>query len=138
MVFQHGSPRSMRSPDPMPPAPVAESAPIALGSVTVPLSRPLVTHRGDVHEITLRAPTFGDFIDLGEVTRMFAVPSERNPEEMGQVELKVDRAAVMRWAVRLSGHDQVILSTLSANDAQRLMAPIVQLVAAFTKAAAGN
>lgn len=119
-----------------PPAPLA--APHSLADIEIALLRPLVTHAGDLRKLTLRVPTFGDFVDLGEVTRMFAVPSETDPEQMGQVELKVDRAAVMRWASRLSGHDRVVLGQLAPADAQKLMSAIVQVVGLFTKAGSGG
>ncbi len=95
---------------------------------TVQLSRPLTTHRGDVSEIALRKPNFGDFIDLGQVENLRFSQSEDGAKQQESV---IDFERLMRWAVRLSGIDRVILSTLDPIDAYELSKAVIQIANVF-------
>lgn len=102
----------------------ATSRPIA---VTVPLSRPLTTHEGELRAIPLRKPTFGEFIAIGQIETVIYSGADGALRR----ESKFDLQRLMRWAVELSGQDHIILATLDAEDAYALTKAVSDIVNVF-------
>ncbi|MDQ8700219.1 hypothetical protein [Hyphomicrobium sp. LHD-15] len=110
-------------------AAVAISTPANVSAcATVPLSRPLKTHQGDVREIVLRKPQFGEFIEIGPVENLVFSNADG---EARQMESKIDLQRLMRWASRLSNIDQIVLSTLDPIDGYNLSKAVVEAVNVF-------
>jgi hypothetical protein len=80
---------------------------------TVPLSKALKTHDGEVKELKLRD------IDAGDIVDMKQSPFQVIRREGGEVELLVKYDVSMKYLSRLSGVDDLILRGLSAPDFQR-------------------
>jgi hypothetical protein len=77
-------------------------------SITVKLSEPIQTHKGELRELELRAPKAGTFITHGEPfkTRF----------SNGNLEFDFDSKACMGFIADMSGHDEIILRSLEAKD----------------------
>ena len=97
---------------------------MADNSITVPLSKPIITHAGETTEIVLNEPTAGTFIKHGEP---FNVRS-RN----GVVEFDFDNAVVSKFLSEMSGIDPILLSAVRAKDFFALRQALVSLVAGVT------
>jgi hypothetical protein len=102
--------------------------------VTVRLSRPLTTHDGVKHEITLREPTARDYMSLKRVPFSIVFHQTLKGGEMGagvnpdpgavterQGELMTDYDLAFQWISRLSGIDTLILGTLRGSDVNKLI-----------------
>ncbi len=76
---------------------------------TLALTSPVTTHGGVVHELKLREPIAADYIALQRVP--FDV---RGDGDNRRSVVHFDLAA--KWASRLTGHDEIVLGTLSRND----------------------
>jgi hypothetical protein len=81
---------------------------MAQKSITVKLTAPLHTHKGEVNELELKAPKAGSFVTHGEPfkTRF----------SKGTVEFDFDSKACMGFLADMSGHDSIILNGLEAKD----------------------
>lgn len=101
--------------------------------VEIELSRPLPGHAGPISVITLREPTFGDFIDCGPIRRQIA----GDPRASGGMKIEIieDVDAIMRWINRLSGIPEAILRALSPRDAYAVKS---QIAAIFNEFDQGN
>lgn len=84
--------------------PTIESLPD--GSKRVTLTRPIVTHGGDVRAIILREPTYSDFFDLGDPTAWIYMDGARLPQ--------VDQSVVRRYVERLADVDAVALEQIKS------------------------
>lgn len=76
------------------------------GARRVTLTRPVVTHEGDVRAIVLREPTYSDFFDLGDPTAWIFMDGARLPQ--------VDQAVVRRYVERLANIDAVVLEQIKS------------------------
>lgn len=101
--------------------------------MTVTLSRPLNTHKGAVSVIPVRAPTFLDYIDIGDIDTVIAHNIDEVTEKPDALEVKTNHAAILRWAVALTGIDRIVLSSLPPVDAGSLMRAVRQAVAPFSQ-----
>lgn len=121
--------------NPEPAAPAAASvqqvAPATAGE-TIPLSKTIQTHQGPKSELVLRAPTFTDYIELGDIDTAVALSlaADGKPE---QLEVRTNHEAIMRWASALTGHDRVVLSQLAPRDAGALIRAVRLAIAPFTQ-----
>lgn len=98
-----------------PAAPTA--APLPAGPMTIPLSKVIPGHRGDISEVTLRPPTFGDWLEIGDIQRqVFFAPEIEGGQPSFRLELQ--EARVGAWIKRLSGlHDAQIAQMTMADGA---------------------
>lgn len=94
----------------------------------VPLKRPLAVHGGDARTLFLREPKLRDFIDCGAVVRREVFDGDNGA---ARVELAEDYAALMRWLVRLSGHDSVVLGELGHEDGRAALTAVFRIVQAL-------
>ena len=85
------------------------------GGAQVRLTRAIETIDGPVTTLTLREPTFGDWLDCGELNSAVAVTDGAGGQP-GRIEIQTNREAVMRWLARLSGLDQAVLTQLTMTD----------------------
>jgi len=102
----------------------------------VRLSQPLPTHKGDISEIILRAPTLADYTEIGDIDTVEA--SHLN--EKGNPTVYVSRPSMdvfMTWAVRLSGLDRIVLGALPPHDAGELIKMVRLIVTPFSRPTSG-
>lgn len=109
----------------------AKAAPPASDTLLVPLSKPLVTHKGELRQIEVSIPDFGSFIELGEITSM--VKCGENAEGQAIIRADIDKERLMRWCVKLTGLDRALLSTLAPVDGYRLTLAVTKVVGIFTE-----
>lgn len=107
---------------------VGHSADSPAIAATITLSRPLPTHKGDVRAIQLRKPTFGEFIEIGPVENLVFTNGDDDSRRM---ESRIDLQRLMKWAVRLSDIDQLVLSSLDPADGYALSKAVVEIVNVF-------
>jgi hypothetical protein len=120
-----------------PPASIDEAiAPVAAaaagdeqpdGSVTVQLSRPLNTHAGEARSIRLRPIKYVDVVEIGEVDRVFGSEIDANGKP-ARMEHALDREAMMRWMVRLTGLDRIVLGEMSLADGRKVETAIRRML----------
>lgn len=109
----------------------AAAAPGSGDVLRVLLSRPVPTHKGELRELAVRVPDFGEFIELGEITSVLRFGE--TPDGQPILKTQIDRDKLMAWAVRLTGVDRVILGTLPPPDAYRLSLSVTRVVEIFTQ-----
>ncbi len=107
------------------------TAPPGDGDV-VQLEQPIKSHQGDIRQIPLRAASFSDFIDIGDVDTWVASGVTDAGETTG-LRVETNYPAIMQWASRLSGLDHHVLGALKPRDAHRLMVAIKRIVGVFTR-----
>lgn len=108
------------------------TAPPSDGDV-VQLEHPIKSHQGDLRQIHLRPATFVDFIEIGDGDSWIASGVNSDTGETTGLRVETNYAAIMQWAVRLSGIDQHILGALKPRDSHRLMVAIKRIVGVFSK-----
>lgn len=64
------------------------------GTKTVHLSAPVITHAGQVREVVLRAPTYDDFMALGDPTSLIIAAGSALPQD--------DMVVIRQYVERLS------------------------------------
>lgn len=111
---------------PLPPAEMPD-----FDTLTVVLSRKIVTRAGEVTKINLREPTFTDYIALGDIDT--PVASDFVDGRATVLKTHTDRDALVGWAVALSGLDRIVLGQLSARDAGALFEAVRMAVEPFAK-----
>lgn len=79
---------------------------------TVPLSKPLTTHSGEVSELTLRNLNASDIVDMKQS------PFQAIRREGGDVELLVKYDLMMKYLSRLTSVDEIVLGKMSGTDFQ--------------------
>lgn len=89
---------------------------------TIPLSKPLKTHEGEVSKLELRDMQASDIV-LARVAPYRVVETKEGGEQ--HVEYRFD--VVMQLASRLSGVDDLVLGALSAKDFHAVTLAVVQL-----------
>lgn len=90
-------------------------------SKTVPLSKALKTHDGDVTKLELRDITASDIVE------MKTSPYQVIRRDDGEVELVVKYDVMMKYLSRLSGVDDLLLGALKASDFQAACNVVGQL-----------
>jgi len=81
----------------------------AANTVTVRLTKPIITHKGELTEITLREPTVKSYLKAGRD------PFQIRPSADG-TDVTYDIPAMVAFLSDISGLDQIILEGLSARD----------------------
>jgi hypothetical protein len=79
---------------------------------TVPLSKPLKTHDGEVRELKLRG------LIASDIVAMKTSPFQVIRREAGDVELIIKYDIMMQYLSRLSGVDDLLLGAMEGNDFQ--------------------
>lgn len=87
---------------------------------TVSLIKPIVTHKGEVSELTLREPTAGAFVKHGQPFKVRV--------KDGDFELDFFDKPTMGFLAECSGHDELVLSALSARDYMKARTALAHLV----------
>lgn len=85
---------------------------------TVPLSKPLKSHQGEITELTLRELTARDIVEA----RQSPIKIARVGEEVVH-EYRYD--VVMKLASMMTGHDEGVLGGLKGGDFHKLTAAVV-------------
>jgi len=113
------------------PEPSPAAAPAANG-ITIPLTKPISTHRGTVSEIVMRSPTFTDYIANGDIDTPVAsgVGVDGKPTSL---EVRTNHEAIMRWASTLTGLDRLVLSQLAPGDAGELIQHVRRAILPFSQ-----
>ena len=113
------------------PEPTAAASATA-GSVTLPLTRPIVTHQGPKSEIVIRAPTFTDYIANGDIDTPVAsgVGPDGRPTTL---EVRTNHEAIMKWASALTGLDRLVLSQLAPGDAGEMLKHVRMAIQPFSQ-----
>lgn len=89
----------------------------------IKLTKPIEGAQGMIREITLREPTFDDYLRCGDV----AVPSKQSD---GSMSVSVNRDALALWMQQLSGIDVLTLGMLSMRDSNEISSVVLDLVSA--------
>lgn len=89
---------------------------------TVPLSRPLKTHDGEVSELKFRDMTASDIV-MGRVAPYKVVVSKDGTEHHDEYRYDI----IMELASRLCGVDDLLLGSLSAKDFHAVTLAVVLL-----------
>lgn len=98
--------------------------------VLVPLKSPLPQARGQVQELLLRRPTVGDWITCGDASvQRVAVQQDDDTAALRQIEMRIDRAAVNRWLMALTGQPEALLALLDYEDARNVYAHLRGMLA---------
>lgn len=111
---------------------IAEGAGIdASGAVVIDLAHPLPGARGKIAQVTLRPPLVGDWIMCGNpsVQRVSVDNEVMDGAAPRRLEQRIDRSAVNRWFMALSGLPEPILHLMHYSDAMRLFAYMRQMLA---------
>lgn len=100
-----------------------EGGQLTTGGVLVPLKTPMPQARGQVNELHLRRPTVGDWITCGDASvQRVAVQQDDDTAALRQIEMRIDRGAVNRWFMALTGQPEALLALLAYDDARNIYA----------------
>jgi len=90
--------------------------------VKVPLSEPLQTHKGELSELTLKAPRARLFMQNGE-------PFVTDVDfEAGKVKHTYDNKIMAKFLADMSGHDEITLGGPATPDFYLLRSEATQLI----------
>lgn len=81
---------------------------MAAATVTVPLSEPLITHKGELKSIELKTPTARSFRIHGE-------PFKTNVTG-DRIMFEINNENMFGFLADMTGHDQIVLDALPAAD----------------------
>src|SRR5258707_15281647 len=82
------------------------------GTETVTLSRPIKSHNGEISEITLKEPTARSFFSHGEPFKVKVLT-----DDSGTIlEFDFFNSVIAKFLTDMTGHDDIILSSLRAAD----------------------
>lgn len=127
------NPLSGLAPSAAPAAGVPAVAPTPIGhGATITLSQALTTHRGPVREIFVRVPTYGEFIDLGEIDKVYVLELDEG-NRPSKMESTMDRQALMRWMVRLTDLEAHVLGRMSMADGRKVETAVRRFVQALAE-----
>lgn len=76
---------------------------------TLRLSSAIKSHAGEIRELKLREPIAADYIEIGKLP--FNVRGDAADRRV-----EMDFKLMAQWASRLSGHDELVISQLKAED----------------------
>lgn len=79
------------------------------GGREIPLEVPITGHNGPIARIHMRAPTFNDFIEIGDPTMLIVAPHAAVPHD--------DLDIIKKYILRLSNIDELILRQTTLRDA---------------------
>lgn len=102
-------------------------------AVEIPLTKPITTHAGELRVLQLRMPSYGDLMDIGEIDRVYVLELDELTNKPTKMETIVDRAAVMKWAERLTDIGRIVLSQLTMKDGMALEAALRRIIGAAQK-----
>lgn len=105
----------------------SRAAPPVDERMTVELSRPIVTHKGDVRVLQIREPKFEDWINCGPVNRRIVLDPRENGGRTG-VEIVEDATALLKWMMALTGLGRIVLETMPLADSRKLAAKVMALI----------
>lgn len=92
----------------------------------------IVNSKGEqVSEITLRAPTAGDWMECGDFQTTKVLKGEDG--EMGAMQFEVDTKSVEKWLPRLTGIPLPLLRPLDYRDFRNLFNALAAMVGPYTK-----
>ena len=131
-MFNNGLSRGL-APQPLPAPQTAVDGHNDTMAATIELAQPLASPRGAIPVLTIRIPTYGDWMDCGPVQRNIAIDPTAGSGM--KIEVIEDREAMMRWMCRLTGQAEAVLRTMGPRDAKAVRREIARLVAEFE---AGN
>jgi len=95
---------------------------MAVKEVKVPLTEPIMTHKGELSEITLKAPRAGLFMRHGE-------PFVTDVDfEAGKVKHVYDNKIMSKFLADMSGFDEIVLGNLSTPDFYVVRSEATQLI----------
>lgn len=111
------------------------AAPAAAGAFAaeVPLSKPLVTAKGEMSVLRLKVPAYSDIMELGEVDKVYVIEIDPVTNRPAKMETAVDRRAVVQWASRLTGLGEIEIGSLTMKDGLALEMAIRRIVGAAQK-----
>ena len=135
MIGNNGttSGRGPAAPAGMPPLPTAPGAlpgqPPRDVAVIIELSQPLPGHDREYWQIELRKPTFGDWLECGDIHEtVIHDPKGMQLGDGGAVQVKINHDAVAKWFTRLSGLSFASISKLSMPDSRKVLREVVAMV----------
>lgn len=88
------------------------------------LSKPMVTHQGNVSRLSIRTPNAGDYIDMG------GYPFKARGVGSSNMELEIDFAKTAAWMARLTDVDEVLLRQLPQRDFIQGVEKVIAIVSA--------
>lgn len=95
---------------------------------TIPLSKPLLTHDGELKELKLRELTAADIVSVKvspfKVTVLPGTPGAAVDDRKTEVEQRYD--VLMALAARLTGIDDILLGKLKGSDFQKLTQAVIE------------
>lgn len=113
-----------------------DAAESPVGAVVVQLKKSMATHKGPVSELTIREPTFAEFIEYGPISTV-VYSNDGEGAKPNRIEGKLNLKGLMRWMTALTGHDAIILGTLSPRDSYAVSDAVAKMVARFTEPSDG-
>lgn len=115
---------------PLETATVDSAAQVFDGAIVIALDKPLPGARGQIGEITLRRPRLGDWVTCGNPSvQRVAVEETRDAAKPRRLEQRVDRAAINRWVLALTGLPEAVLHLMTYADFRRVYAHLRPLLA---------
>ena len=97
------------------------------GPVVVALTTAIPGHRGDISEVTLRAPSFGDWLEIGDIQRMTYIDAELEGGPRS-ARIEIIEARVGAWIKRLSGLHDAQIGKLTMKDGAAVYAAVKELL----------
>jgi hypothetical protein len=87
----------------------------------VKLSKPLVTHKGEVSEIELKEPTCASFVKHAD-------PFKITWDEAGRASYDFNSKACVGFLTDMTGYDEIILGKIAAKDFMTLRYAMVGVI----------
>lgn len=89
------------------------------GAIEIELSEPVSVANGVLVDVVyLRQPTFGDWLDCGDLMQTVAVEAETGTPK---IQVSIDPQAAVKWFARLSGHNARFFRVLPLRDWRRIL-----------------
>jgi hypothetical protein len=98
-------------------------------AAVIHLEKTISGHHAPISVIELRPPTFGDWLDIGEIQAYVITDTQamsRGQPIATRVEHRLE--AIGRWFQALSGQPMAVLTQMSLADARRVYTAIARLV----------
>lgn len=103
-----------------------QQATMAPETKTVRLSRPLETHQGPVHEILLTEASGALVMQYG---LPFTMKQSSSPDGVTSADIEFKYEVMSKYLVQMTGHDQIILGSMSAMDMMNCMIAVLEMMA---------
>jgi len=101
-------------------------------AVAIDLVKRIPGHHGDISRIEIREPTFGDYVECGPIVRNVWSDDAERPGKP-RMESIENPAAIMKWAVALTGIPESVLRLLGWKDARAVMGEVFAIVQELEK-----